>query len=204
MFSNCITCPKLGVSCKKLDFIIELPAPELLEWCKKRKAFLGLSNAKLADLSGIPKGTIDRTFSGEHLDFKHETIRPILKVLVGGSFDDESCCTEAKDDHAEETIENLRERLADSQKKIDFLKEQVKFKEDQMIAKDKLISERAEFMRRKDRIIAILALLLAVAALVIIGALVIDRMNSNIGFFWRDTLAAFGTADSALNNLFKL
>lgn len=197
MFNNCITCPKLGVSCKKLDFIIELPATELLDWCRKRKAFLGLSNAKLADLSGVPKGTIDRTFSGEHLDFKHETIRPILKVLVGGSFNSEAC-EDPKDDHADEAIEHLQEKLADAQKKIDFLVEQVKIK-------DKMHEDRTEFIKRKNRIIAILSAFLTFAVLLIFAALVIDRLNSDIGFFWVDRLAAFKSGvDNNFGFLFNL
>jgi len=73
---------------------------------------------------------------------------------------------------------------SDDQHRIDFLEEQVHFKEEQMLAKDKLIQEHYDFLKRKDKVIAILAVLLAISLLVIIGALVIDSINPEVGFFW--------------------
>ena len=70
------------------------------------------------------------------------------------------------------------------------LKQQVEFKENQMKEKDILLKERGEFLRAKDRIIALLASLLGLSVFVIVIALLIDMMNPGVGFFWRETLAA--------------
>lgn len=56
---------------------------ELISWCKGRKEALGLSNSRLAQLTNVPEGTIDRVFSGRYTEFKYSTIQPILVVLTG-------------------------------------------------------------------------------------------------------------------------
>lgn len=74
---------------------------------------------------------------------------------------------------------------------IDYLKQQITFKESQMVEKDTLLRERAEYLRLKDRYIAILFCLFGIAMLAIIFALAADWSNPEIGFFWRDALSAF-------------
>ena len=81
---------------------------------------------------------------------------------------------------------------AEEHLRIDYLKEQIKFKEEQMRIKDKLLEERYDFLKRKDRIILCLSLLLALALLLIIAALVVDRLDPGKGFFW--LTAMFGEA----------
>ena len=103
MYHECLSCHKLGVSCDGPN-LFALSSREILEWCKKRKSKLQLSNAKLAELSGTPKGTIDRIFAGDS-DFKHETIRPIVRALIGGDFSGDPCGT---DDTAKLEAENAR------------------------------------------------------------------------------------------------
>ena len=56
---------------------------ELIKWCKNRKTTLGLSNAKLSEISGVPIGTIDRIMSGNYTEFKYSSIQPLLSVLLG-------------------------------------------------------------------------------------------------------------------------
>ena len=70
MYKDCLNCPELGVTCDGPNFVA-MTAAEILEWCKLRKAYLKMSNAKLSEISGVPKDTIDRLLSGEHLDFKY-------------------------------------------------------------------------------------------------------------------------------------
>ena len=169
MYEQCIKCPKVGVSCEGPHFFT-MPAEDLLEWCKERKKFLKLSNEKLAELSGIPKGTIDRLFSGEHLDFKFETMRPIIKVLAGGEFV-EAPCPEEPNNFADENIcrleeENasLKEHLAEEQEMKAFFKEQYSFRGKAIIA---------------------LTTFLGISILLIFAALIIDLASHDLGFIWR-------------------
>lgn len=56
---------------------------ELIKWCKNRKSTLGLSNAKLSEISGVPIGTIDRIMSGNYTEFKYSSVQPLISVLLG-------------------------------------------------------------------------------------------------------------------------
>lgn len=91
MYKDCLTCPKLGVSCDGANFLA-MSAHELLGWCKLRKNKLGLSNLELAEKSGVPLGTLNRLFASDMIDCKYETVRPIVKALVG-EWSDNPCPT---------------------------------------------------------------------------------------------------------------
>lgn len=84
---------------------------------------------------------------------------------------------------------------AADQRKIDYLKEQTKVKDEQMRQMDKLLEERYEFLKRKDRANTILAILLFISLAVIFTALVVDRLNPDVGFFWR---AAYDVGRSSM------
>ena len=152
MYKECVNCDRIGVSCKGPTFVA-MPAAEILEWCKLRKGHLKLSNKKLAELSNIPEGTIARLFAGEHIDFKYESIRPILMILVGGSFDGNPCPAPiAADDHKQKEIierlqadnaalketvqtyehmhhEDMQELREEHRQAVEYLKKQIKSRE---------------------------------------------------------------------------
>lgn len=155
MYRECITCPRLGVTCDGPNFVA-LPAAELLEWCKLRKVHLKMSNAKLAELSGMPKGTLDGLFSGDRHDFRYESIRPVVKALVGIDWASNPCADPhdpAADEHLKNTIKvlesenaKLRQRLEEAETKhhldlervktegretIQFLEEQIHYEQKQ-------------------------------------------------------------------------
>ena len=177
MYEKCIKCSKLGVTCEGPHFFT-MSAEELLEWCKERKKFLKLSNEKLSELTyiqkgnipnGVPKGTIDRLFSGEHLDFKYETARPLIKVLAGGEFV-EAPCPEEPSNFVDEKLIHLEEENEKLKEKINVYKEKAEIYKDQL-----------KWVRISS---AILGVLLAGCLVIITAALVIDRFNSDLGFFW--------------------
>lgn len=66
-----------------LPQVMSLNPTDLINWCRNRKQFLGLSNQKLADQSGIPVGTIDRIMAGKYTEFRYSSIQPIVSVLIG-------------------------------------------------------------------------------------------------------------------------
>lgn len=153
MYENCIKCSKLGTTCDGPDFMA-MDSHDLISWCRERKAALGLSNAKLAELSNMPKGTVDRILSGSHEDFKYSTVRPILKVLVGGEWGQHPC-PYPNDNAAPETIMGLREAIAEKNSEI----------------------------LRQRKVIKALAIALGVLVTVVICILIYDRMNPNVGWF---------------------
>lgn len=64
------------------DDISSLNPQELIEWCNHRRKELNLSIAKLAQMSNVPEGTIDRLFSGKSPEFRYSSIQPIVAILV--------------------------------------------------------------------------------------------------------------------------
>lgn len=91
-------------------------------------------------------------------------------------------------DAARRQYDDLKES---EQRKIEYLKKDNEFYQSQLLAKDKLLDERADFLRAKDKIIALLASLLGLSVLLIAAFLIIDVLNPDLGFFWRETLSSF-------------
>lgn len=189
MYSECVTCPKLGISCDGPNFVA-MPAAELMNWCRARKAHLGLSNQKLADLANMSKGTVDGLLANAHADFRYESIRPMLKVLIGGDWNGVPCPDPTASERAayEEKIRKLESEIQWRDATIARL-EKTNTSLETLVAntnarytkdKDFLRSE----MKRKNRTIAILATLFGLCLALIVAALIIDYMNDNIGYFW--------------------
>lgn len=66
-----------------LPNVMSLNPSDLINWCRNRKQFLGLSNQRLAEQSGVPVGTIDRIMAGKYTEFRYSSIQPIVSVLIG-------------------------------------------------------------------------------------------------------------------------
>lgn len=182
MYNECLSCPKLGKTCDGPNFVA-MNAHELLEWCKARKHILGLSNKELGLIANTPKGTIDRLFAGEHYDLKYETMRPLVRALVGGEIGDNPCHVPLdgeKLEQAEEENKRLLEQIKQIEQKhedeIDELKDE--HKEDVRFLRGQVKS--------KNNAIIILAILLGITLILIISALAVDYINRSIGLFWLD------------------
>lgn len=192
-YEKCLVCNELPGACDGPNFLA-METAELGLWCnEKRKQIPGMTYDKIAAATGISKSAVYSFLTGAHSDYRIETIRPIVKLITGGKWEDNPCGNLSNSEKAqyEEKILQYQQKLEDYEENISFLREQVRFKEDQMHEKDKLlaergvfIAERGAFMKRKDRIIGILATLLGLAILIIITALVIDKLNPGVGFFW--------------------
>ncbi len=52
-----------------------------IEEMKKRKKELGYSNKKLAEVSGVPIGTVQKVFSGETASPRYDTVQALTKAL---------------------------------------------------------------------------------------------------------------------------
>lgn len=204
MYSECVRCPKLGKECDGPKFVAMSPQ-ELVTWCKERKKHLGLTNAKLAELSGMPQGTIDSLLANTHPDFKFGTIRPILQVLVGGRWKDDPCADPTGTVDAE-----MKERIRQLEAEIRHRDETIRHYEDQIASMKTLITNTntrhtnsqnflREQIRGRNKAVAILSVLLGICLLVIIGALIVDRINPDKGFFWLDAVTSFLTT----GNMFR-
>lgn len=186
MYTECITCQKIGISCDGPNFVA-MSAQELLTWCKARKAHLHLTNGRLAELSGMPKGTIDRLFAGDHVDFRYETIRPLIKALAGGDWSGNPCPDPGEDIDA--ALDDLRKQHA---AEIAWRDDKIKhFTEENDRLRNHFEKENGHLMeenKRKNRYIAVLGVLAIVALLYIIVTLIIDVTDPSRGYYWLEGL----------------
>lgn len=231
-YNRCVDCIHIGKKCDGPDFLA-MKIPRLCEWSRLRKDYLHTkdkkwTNAYIADAAGLSEKTVKRFFAGDVDDLKFTTAASIIEVLVDGTWGQYPCAMAALETetvyvdnpavveqckHLQETLDALtithKREIVEirefEQGRVEYLKKQVEFKEDQMRAKDKLLQERYDFLKRKDKWIAILASSLAAALLLIFAALVMDAMNPDMGFFWLDELkAAFSNAKQNIaDNIIK-
>lgn len=206
MYSECLNCEKIGVSCDGPNFVA-MSTQELLTWCKARKEYLHLSNARLAELTGgaLPKGTIDRLFAGEHTDVRFETIRPMLKALTGGAWSGNPCAAQQEDAALRKKVQELERELRQRDESIAHLKDNYSSMTTLVANTNKRHEEQLNFLRgeikRKNKFVTALAVLATVALLYIIITLIIDLADPSKGYYWLDGLLhlpqgdvdAFGT-----------
>lgn len=55
---------------------------EIIAKLKVIKAEKGYSNQEIADLTEVPKGTVDRVFGNKFYNFTYESIQPIVSLLL--------------------------------------------------------------------------------------------------------------------------
>lgn len=189
-YNRCITCDHIGITCDGPNFLA-MSMERWCEWVVLRKDYLGWTNARIAELANVSTVSVNRITSSNVKDLRMTTMQAITRVLVNGTWGQYPCNMAAQ---ATEFVDNpellarcedQRRQLEDDRAKIDFLKQQVQFKEEQMQSKDTLLRERFEFLKRKDRVIALLGTCLAVAVLFIIVVLIYDLTHADIGYFGR-------------------
>ena len=104
--------------------IVTLNPSELIKWCKVRKKELELSNADIAEKTGVPVGTIDRILSGNYSEFKYSSIQPVISLLLGFNKDtpqpDDSDSEQAQ--YYYQTIEGYKLVLENKNHEIQQLK----------------------------------------------------------------------------------
>ena len=210
-YNSCIDCIHIGRNCDGPNFLA-MEMTRLSEWCRLRKEYLHRSdpkwtNAYIAEQAGLSKVSVDRFLSGNADDLKISTTARILKVLVNGTWGQYPCSLADVADQSSEDLSaecarlksELESAKSESQQKIAFLREQIEFKEKQMVAKDKILQDNYDFIKRKNSIIGTLSLFLGITVFIIIAALVIDRLNPDMGFFWLSQL--FDAESSVFNKL---
>ena len=151
------------VKCKEnLPEILSLNPGDLIEWMKKRKAELGLSNAKLAERSGVPEGTIDRIMSKHYTEFRYSSIQPIMAVLIGVH---ENTPEPNPDDDEQNqfyynTIEGYKLAMENKNHEIDELRrvyehqrEEIEYLKNANAEKQRIIDRRAEHEKWLERIV---------------------------------------------------
>lgn len=170
--------------------------------------------------------TVRKIFSegSENMNFRYEdTVQPVALALldtdeppreVSGVVETEAEALKAlvqlKNSiirEQQDTIDSIKAReqeiKEEAQKKIDHLRAQIADQQKVLDERKEFMEERRDFIHRLEaekaslrRTIGILAFIIAILAMVIFSALLIDKADPNIGFFWLEEAAAkvFGSA----------
>lgn len=194
MYEECLKCEKLGKPCDGPNFMA-MHTADLVDWCNaRRKQLPGMTYDRIVEETGLSKGTVSGFFGGIHADYKLETIRPILKMLVGGEWGDTPCDDPGASDRAayEDRIRHLEELLQAREAEIQQHREHNAAMQTLITNTNKRNTTDKDFLRSeiksKRRTIRVLAIALVLCALVIIAGLVVDRLDPSKGYFWLEGL----------------
>ena len=185
-YEKCISCTELGGACDGPNFLA-METTEMGLWCnEKRKQIPGMTYDKIAAETGISKSAVHGFLTGAHSDYRVETIRSIVRVITGGKWDDNPCGNLSNSEKAkyEESMLHLNAEIKWRDDKIQHILSENKSLQEHVVEANRIVRDRYDLLKRKDRIIALLGSLLAFTLIVIIAALVIDGLNPIIGFFW--------------------
>lgn len=142
MDRNCRVCERRATDCAQ--GLMTLPLRDLLTWCRATKKKAGITNAKIAEMTGIPIGTIERTMSGRLDDAKFSTVQPIAAALLGLA--PEVPCPKKVQRHMEdlertaESVSHLEQALSDMRaghaKDVEDRDKRIAYFEEQLDAKE--------------------------------------------------------------------
>lgn len=178
---------------------------QIIRQLKAIRAERSLSYQNICDMveaSGgcVSLASVKRVFAdgSEEQNFRYnETIRPIVIALLGINEPPAEDGSQSAEVEALKTVIGIKnqtydelisenERLkADYEGKLTYIKNEA-------VQKHEHIMELTAQIKRKDRIIFWLAFALIALLSLAVVALVIDRIDPNLGYFWR-TMAAFNT-----------
>ena len=141
MYSECLTCGKLGDGCHGPNFLAL--SPEMLaKWVSARMKAINMTNQVLSDESGVLKGTIDTLRAGKRYNWEFNTLQPILQVLVGASWGSDPCPfppdtkehLEAECERLSKKCKALTDQLVEAKGVISIYKEQAAMHKKQIAA----------------------------------------------------------------------
>jgi hypothetical protein len=150
-YNICISCPRIGQTCDGPNFLA-MTIDRFCEWCKLRRDYLGWKNQVVADKARVSKISVERIMAGDSKDLRITTMQAVARALVNGTWGQSPCVlvTETEKEiyvdnpvivaqcqHLQNTLDALSVEYknevvairAEAQKKIDFLREQVRIKD---------------------------------------------------------------------------
>lgn len=193
-YEKCLTCAQLGKTCDGPNLLI-LESEELREWLNAlRKNRPGMTYDHTAVETGVSKTAIYNFLTGAHPDCRLDTVRPIAKCYIGGNCGENPCGNVTNSEKAayEEKIRQMEKEIEWRDDKIKHLSHNAESMQTLITNTNARNTEQQKFLREqikgKNKAIISLVVPLALCLLVIITALIIDRNDGSVGFFWLDSL----------------
>lgn len=197
MYEKCIKCDRLGKNC--IPNIYTMSVSEMRVFARKLKEHKGWTNAQLAEKSGVPKGTVDANLAKKgayNPDVTYSTFAPILCALLECELKEMPCPDIIEQQN--KTIENQDKAIEDLEKENSELKTEIENEwnrhEENLNATKAEYQKNIDFLktqlRERKSTIIVAFILLAVTVLTILGALLYDILNLQVGFFRADSTAS--------------
>lgn len=183
---------------------------ETIREFKELRAELGISYQQITEITedngeSISLATVKRVFAqgAEDQRFRPETLNAIGKVL----FDEKIRQQESSPSHEVEAlnsllaynrlaIENLEKENSqlkeDYEKKLDYIKGESVQKQQQIEMLTVQNGDLTKQAKKKDFWVGFLTIALVLTLAIIIAALVVDRLDPYLGYFWRNMAAVLG------------
>lgn len=191
-YEKCLHCNQLGTNCDGPNLLL-LEEIELGQWLNELRKIRGLTYDKTQQETGVSKTALYNFLTGAHPNCKLDTVLPLAKKFIGGDCDDNPCgnVTNSEKVAYEERIRQLEKDIIWHEDKIKSLEKNAEAMQTLITNTNVRNTQDKDFLRgqikSKNRAIVILSVSLAVCLLAIITALIIDRTNSGIGFFWLES-----------------
>lgn len=189
-YEKCLDCKQLGVDCDGPNLLL-LDAVELGHWCNElRKRRPGMTYDKTAAETGVSKTAVYNFLNSAHPDCRIETARPVAALYIGGNCLGNPCGSVTNSEKAayEEKIRQLEKDLAWKDDKIRDLQENNASMKTLVTNTNARATQDKDFLRsqitNRNKAITALSICLGLCLLLIIGALIVDRINPDIGFIW--------------------
>lgn len=193
-YEKCLSCNQLGAACDGPN-LLAMDTVDLGLWCNElRKDIPGATYDKIAAETNLSKSAVRDFLTGKHEDCSIHTARTIAKYITRGKWDDNPCgnLTTAERAAYEEKIRQLEKDIVWHEDKIQNLEKNAEAMQTLITNTNVRNTQDKDFLRgqikSKNKAIVILSIFLALCLLVIITALIIDRTNSGVGFFWLESL----------------
>lgn len=110
-YDICLRCMDLGIKCDGPN-TLAMTLDRWCEWCRSLKDLRGMTNAQIAEESGVSLATVDRIMSGKSpKDIRRNTAADINRALVGsiGKWP----CSKAYEGEVATTIKELELKTAE-------------------------------------------------------------------------------------------
>lgn len=208
-YNLCLRCKRMSSTCDGPN-VLAMKYSRLVEWCNALARKKKLSRPDIAEGSNMALGTVVNFLSERTDDVMFSTLQPIVQFLVGGCWGQYPChqaqrymegleLPEDRVEILETELEDAIKRLEDTQAELETAKrnsahmneiianmqashaaELAAVREDGQKKVDYLKETAAKLEKSNGRFMFVIVAL----AVVIIGALVVDYFNREIGFFW--------------------
>lgn len=204
-YDLCGECPFHSVTCDGPNEFA-MTVERWVSWSSKLAKERGMTRAQIAEDSGIPLATVNSIMSGRTEDPRHSTMQAISRAINSGCWGQYPCHFAAllindelpEDDSPVEDLAALRKELDEANRRVERWRARVSEYESQKkadVAEAKADSQRQiQFLRgqidyrdrtleSKDKTIKTLAAILGAVLCSVLGVLLFDVLNPDIGFF---------------------